>query len=295
MTSLVLYCKSFETDLRRVVRLAESVQAFNVDSVKFYVSVPEVEVPLFQEHLSSFSVDVLSDDEILKASPRISALQVHGMQGQLAQQVIKSEFWRLGLSDAYLCLDSDSVFIRPFDVNDYLAVDGTPYFVMSEAQAFLEQSLAWGKRQVVENFHREANLLQSIFNRSGKAFSFGPMPIVWHAEVWRSLDAQFLQPQGINFADAIQQAPVESRWYGEALLKYKAIDLLPCEPFFKVYHYAWQLDQDRRRGLGLAQLSQLYSGVIYQSSWDREMDWPSGEGSLGSRLGRRLRRMLGRM
>jgi hypothetical protein len=295
MTSLVLYCKSFATDLRRVVRLARSVQSFNAAGLDFYVSVPGTEVPLFQEHLSSFGVEVLSDDEILRASPRIDVRQVQGMPGHLAQQVIKSEFWRLGISDAYLCLDSDSIFIRPFDSRDYMSADGTPYFVMSEAQGFLEQSLTQGKRQVVENFHREAGLLQGLFNRPGKAFSYGPMPIVWHTDVWRSLDRQFLTPKGMNFVDAIQQAPLESRWYGEALLKYKAIDLMPSEPFFKVYHYAWQLDEDRRMGMDIAQLATLYSGVIYQSSWEREMDWPHEGGGLASRLGRRIRRALRRI
>ncbi len=292
MTSLVLYCKSYITDLRRVVRLAQSVQAFNTQALKFYVSVPEQEVPLFREHLLHLNVEVLSDEEILRASPRIDMLQARDLPGHLAQQVVKSEFWRLGLSDAYLCLDSDSLFIRPFGVHDYISGDGTPYFVMSEAQGFLESALAKGKPLVVENFLREARLVQDFFGRSGKAYSFGPMPIVWHADVWRSLDRQFLLPRGMSFMDAIQQAPLESRWYGEALLRFKAVDMLPVEPFFKVYHYAWQLDEDRRKGMGVDQLALLYSGVIYQSSWEREMDWPSEGGNRLSRIGRRFRRAL---
>jgi hypothetical protein len=39
----------------------------------------------------------------------------------------------------------------------------------------------------------------------------------------------------------------------------------------------------------------LYCGVIYQSAWEREMDWPSEGGSLVSRVGRQLRRKLGRI
>ena len=94
--------------------------------------------------------------------------------------------------------------------------------------------------------------------------------------------------------DAILLAPLESRWYGEALLRYQAIPLMPCQPLFKVYHYAWQLAQDRRANIGPDQLAQLYSGVIYQSAWEREMDWPREGGSWSSQLARRLRRRLGR-
>jgi hypothetical protein len=217
------------------------------------------------------------------------------LPGNITQQIVKSEFWRLGISDAYLCLDSDSLFIRPFSMLDYMHPNGTPYFVMSEAQSFMDQALSLRKTNVINNFYRESALFQQIFQREGKAYSFGPMPIVWHRAVWESLENQYLKPRGMNFVDAIMQAPLESRWYGEALLKYKAIEMVTAEPFFKVYHYAWQLDADRRRGVGAAELAQLYSGVIYQSSWERGMDWPQEGGSVWSRWGRRIKRKLGRI
>ncbi len=295
MKPLVLYCKSYSTDLRRVVRLAQSIRQFNAEQLPFYVSVPQAELALFREHLTGLGAELLADEDILRASPRMDPTQVARMPGSLSQQVVKSEFWRLGLSEAYLCLDSDSIFIRPFGTRDYLAHDGTPYSVINEAHDLLALSLARGKPQVVENFHREARQLQDIFGREGKAYSFGPMPMVWHRRVWESLDREYLQARGMNFADAIRQAPLESRWYGEAHLKYQAVPLLPTEPFFKVYHYAWQLDQDRRSGLDERGLALLYSGVIYQSSWERELDWPREGGNWLSRAGRRLRRRLGRI
>jgi hypothetical protein len=99
----------------------------------------------------------------------------------------------------------------------------------------------------------------------------------------------------MSLQDAIVQMPVESHWYGEALLKYLAIPIMPCQPLFKVYHYGWQFESDQQMGIGNEQLAQIYSGVIYQSSWEREMDWPSEGGNKLSRLARRLRRKLGRV
>lgn len=295
MTTLVLYCKSYLTDLRRVVRLANSVRQFNTSGLSFFVSVPKVELPIFREHLEGLSVELLSDEDILLASPRINAEKVKLLPGSLSQQIVKSEFWRLGMSDAYLCLDSDSVFIRPFSLSDYVASDGTPYTVINEAHDLMELSLARGKYHVLENFERESRQVQDIFSRTGKAYSFGPMPMIWHRSVWQSLDEKLLRPRGMSFTDAIELAPLESRWYGETLMKYKAISLIPAEPLFKVYHYAWQLDQDKRSKVEIEQLARLYSGVIYQSSWERDMDWPSEGGNWLSRTGRRLRRSLGRI
>jgi Family of unknown function (DUF6492) len=295
MKPFVLYCKSYSTDLKRVIRLAESIQQFNAENIPFYVSVPQAELPLFREHLGSLDVALLADEDILKASPRIDAEQVKGMPGSWSQQVIKSEFWRLGISTTYLCLDSDAFFIRPFGLADFLTPDGTPYTMMDEAHDLLEDALRHKRERVVSAFNKEADLVQQLFQRVGRRYSFGPFPLVWHRAVWESLDKHYLQPKGMSFADAVAQAPIESRWYGEALLAFKAVPLIPCQALFKVYHYAWQLDQDRRAGISTQVLAQFFCGVIYQSAWERQMDWPREGGSWSSRTARKLRRKLGRI
>lgn len=295
MTPFALYCKSYSTDLRRVVRLARSVQQFNKEHLPFYISVQRSEMALFNEHLQGLEVNLLADEDILDASPRIDTKQVQNMPGAVSQQVVKAEFWRLGYSTAYLCLDSDAIFIRPFGLDDFLAPDGTPYTMMDEAHDLLEDALLGKRDRIVTAFNQEADLVQQLFQRVGRRYSFGPFPLVWHQAVWESLDTHFLQPRGLSLADAIIQAPIESRWYGEALLAYKAVALLPCQALFKVYHYAWQYDQDRHSGMHTDQLLKLYCGVIYQSAWERDMDWPTEGGGLLSRTGRRIRRRLKRI
>jgi Family of unknown function (DUF6492) len=295
MKPLVLYCKSYSTDVRRIVRLAQSVQEYNRDNLPFHVSVPRSDLPLFREYLAGMSVELLADEEIIQASPQIDLDQIHQMRGSVSQQIVKSEFWRLKQSEAYLCLDSDAIFIRPFGLTDFLASNGTPYTVIDEAHELLEDALRHRKTRVLQAFSKESNQVQQLFQRVGRHYSFGPFPLVWHRSVWESLDTHYLQPKGMSFADAIAQVPIESRWYGEALLAYRAISLLPCQTLFKVYHYAWQLDKDRRAKIGTRELAQFYCGVIYQSAWEREMDWPTEGGNYLSRTGRLLRRKLGRI
>jgi hypothetical protein len=295
MSQLALYCKSYSTDLRRVLRLMASIGRFNSSQIPVYISVPEADLALFREHLRGSQAHLLSDESILQASPRIDAAQVARMNGAIAQQVVKSEFWRLGLSQAYVCLDSDAVFIRPFDAQDFLASDGYPYTVLDEAHELLEGALQHGRGRIVDAFISEAGQVQQKFGRQGRRYSFGPFPLVWHRAVWESLDQRYLQPRGISFADAIAEAPIESRWYGEALLAYQAIPLHPCQALFKVYHYAWQLDKETHLGITQTQLSPLYCGVIYQSAWERELDWPMEGGNRLSRWGRKIRRLLGRI
>jgi hypothetical protein len=165
---------------------------------------------------------------------------------------------------------------------------------MDEGRDLLYSVISHSKAKVIENFHRESSQVQQEFDRHGKHYNYGPNSPVWDRRVWASLDQYYLQPRKLSFLDLILKSANEQRWYGEALLKYKAVDLLPSQPFFKMYHYAWQQKFDRHAGIKEEQLKQLYCGVVYQSAWEREMDWPSEGGNTLSRLGRRLRRALGR-
>lgn len=294
MSDFVLYCKSYSTDLNRLVRLAQSVITFNREHIPFHVSVPRAEQALFYEHLRGMNVVLHCDEDILLAS-NADIARVQRMPGAVSQQIVKSSFWQLGISDMYLCLDSDAFFLRPFGLADFVHPNGTPYTVLDEAHELLDDARQHGKTRVVDAFFQESKQFQVLFERVGRAYTFGPFPLVWHRAVWESLHTHYLTPRGMSFVDAIEQAPIESRWYGEALLKYRAIALLPCQALFKVYHYAWQMDRDKRVGNDLQQLSKVYCGAIFQSAWERHMDWPSEGGSLFSHFGRRLRRHLGRI
>jgi hypothetical protein len=294
LRDFVLYCKSYSTDLKRLLRLARSVQAFNSEGIPFHVSVPASEFELFEAHLTGHDVVLHRDEDILRAS-NADIARVQRMPGSVSQQIVKSSFWQLGISEMYLCLDSDAFFLRPFGVADFVHSNGTPYTVLDEAHELLDAARQQGRTRVIDAFFQEARLFQTMFERSGRAYSFGPFPLVWHRAVWQRLHTHYLEPRGMSFVDAIEAAPIESRWYGEALLKYQAVALLPCQALFKVYHYAWQMDQDKRAGQDLQQLAPVYCGAIFQSAWERQMDWPKEGGSLLSRLGRRLRRRLGRI
>lgn len=295
MQPFVLYCKSYHVDVKRVVRLADTIARFNVDHIPFYVSAPAKDLPLFKQMLGTRDVQLIADEDIIAANP---ALQLDAMQqlpGNISQQIVKSEFWRLGLSRAYLCLDSDCLFIRPFETSTFIAAGGTPYSVIDEGRDLLLATLAKGDDRILGDFQRESSDVQQAFGRQGKHYNFGPTPPIWDRRVWESLDEHMLKPSGQSIMDLICKSPHEMRWYGEALLKFKAIDLIPSQPTFKTYHYAWQRKKDQRDGINVQKLAQLYCGVVYQSAWDREMDWPSEGGNWLSRLARRLRRGLGRM
>ena len=108
--------------------------------------------------------------------------------------------------------------------------------------------------------------------------------------MWRDLDEEYLKPKGLNFMSAIRKHPGELRWYGEALLAFKSIPLLPIEPLFRCYHYEEQYYFWRKAGETPERIAKDYLGVCMQSNWDKELDLVKR--FRFSKLRKRVRRMF---
>jgi hypothetical protein len=123
-----------------------------------------------------------------------------------------------------------------------------------------------GIQETAMYFEAIANEMKSYFGRQGPSYGFNPFPVIWSKKVWRELFHK-LDVEGVNILDAIVAHPYESSWYGETLLKYKSIPLLPKEPLFKAYLYFEEYEYDKKLGVDEAMLARLYLGVVYQSNW----------------------------
>lgn len=268
----VLFCKSYGNDVLRARRLAESVQRFNGDSLPFYLSVPSQDLPIFREKCAGLKLELLADEDIVAANPRIDRRRFDGLPGGIAQQIVKSEFWRLGLADVYLCLDSDCYFLRDFHAADFLAQDGTPHTVMHEAKELMHFAALHGMSKIPRNWQRDSEAMKRLFGRTGRSWDFGPVPVIWSAAVWSDLEDRYLKPRDMTIVDAILAHSSELRWYGEALLAFKSIPLLPIEPLFRCYHYEEQFYFWKRCGETEEKVAVNYLGVCMQSNWDKSHD-----------------------
>lgn len=296
MKDLVLYCKSYHRDVLRAARLAESVRQHNASNLPFYLSCPTADLPLFKTTIDSEGVIFLTDEEIIAANTSIDQKLLDALPGGLSQQIVKSEFWRLGLCENYLCLDSDSYFIRDFSQNDFLAPNGTPYTVMNESLELRLFGAIHHHEKIARNIDADCTAIMSIMGRTGRHYDFGPLPVVWNRRVWSDLAEKFLAPQNMNFMDAIKLFPSEMRWYGEALLKYRSVELCPVETLFRCYHYEAQYHAAKEAGETDEALKFAYLGVCVQSNWDDDLAYGVTKKSLPSRIIRAIkRRVLGRL
>jgi len=267
MEGISIFCKSYRNDLRRAAALAESVRRFNNESLPFYISVPRNDSSLFRNQIGTGDIKWLCDEDIIESNRNISYDAYHSLPGHLSQQIVKAEFWRLNPLPSYLCIDSDSIFIREFRPSDFMASGSVPYTIMHEGKSFSEFCLANGLDYYIEEFELMKSRFRNMFERRGPSYNFLPFPVAWHRLVWQDLERNYLTPKGITVLDALKLLSSEAFWYGEALLKYRSIDIFPREPFFKAYLYLEEYEHDRRIGVTQSILSKLYCGIVYQSNW----------------------------
>jgi hypothetical protein len=266
--------------------LLSSIEEFNQGNLPFCISTPQRERALLEEVIGKVGYQWVSDESIVAANPRANMAQYEAMPGSLSQQIVKSEFWRLGLAENYLCLDSDCLFIRPFTAADFLSVDGTPYTVLHQNKELFQIATNRGHHKVERDLRAEADRVQSLFGRVGPRYYCAPAPFIWSARVWESLDRNLLEPSGKTLWDFISPQHPETLIYGEALMKFKAIPLLAIEPLFRAYHYDWEYYLFRRLGETTEKLKQNFMGVLYQSTWEVEMGLGSDKSSLSLMLKR---------
>jgi hypothetical protein len=273
MDTFALFCKSYKNDVLRARELAKSVQRFNRDHLPFYISVPAADIDLFREKLDGLAYVLLRDEDILQSNPRHPAQLLETLPGGVMQQIIKSEFWRLGLCKNYLMLDSDAYFIKSFSVRDFMYDDETPFTVLHEGKDLLQFAARKGMKKVRLGLESQLDVAEKYFNRPRRVFNFGPVPIVCSSIVWETLAEQFTEKRNLSFADLMGIFPGEMFWYGEAMLKYSPVRLIPVEPFFKVFHYVEQYEESLSLGETEAMLAETFLGIIKQSNWNRSLDF----------------------
>ena len=267
MSGISIFCKSYRDDLERAAALVKSVRQFNLDSLPFYISVPKDDLELFQNKMKNEDVSLLCDEEIICCNPAIDINIYKSLPGHLSQQIVKSEFWRINPEENYICVDSDSRFIRNFCLSDFISPDGFPYTVMHEDKNYSHFCLTHNFESANEDFAILKANFMNYFGRKGIDYNFGPFPVIWNARVWRDLAMYMFPPNKMSILDAICQLPSEGFWYGEALLKYQSVPVIPRSPLFKAYLYFEEYEDDIRVGSNEAVLAKNYLGVVYQSSW----------------------------
>jgi hypothetical protein len=259
MHKVILYTKTYSGDLERVKILINSIKKHNKDNIPFYISIPNNEGDLFRNNIDTEYVKIAYDEDIINIP----------FQNWHTQQIVKSSFWKLGLCENYVMIDSDSYFIRDFYISDFMYDDKTPYTVMHEQKDLFEWTSRYNEfvgHNPKNGFIEDRKKIMQVFNRNGRYYDFGPSPTIWSSKVWQSLEI-VLTNSNKTFIDLISNTASEFSWYGEFLLKNKVIDIIPVEPLFKVFHFKPQYEFYKQMKYTEENFSENYMGIVMQSNW----------------------------
>lgn len=264
---IAIFCKSYEKDMLRAARMAESVRRFNVDNIPLYISVPLPDLPLFKEHFAEIPCQFITDEEVIAKSIQAYGALPKNFPSDLLQQLIKLEFWRMDYCENYLWIDSDSYFIKPFRVTDFFYDEVIPYTVRHTSRDLFDFANRTGNTKIINDFITMAKRFRKLFNTPGPLYNFGCSPLIWSCKVLESLYRDYLKPDNRTLFDLLQEYNCEMQLYGEYLLFSNVIPIIPIEPLFKVYHYAEQFFEAQMNGESEFSLAGTYYGVVLQSNW----------------------------
>jgi len=275
MHKLALFCKSYDRDMLRARRMADSVRRFNRDAVPLYLSVPEKDLAAFQQCFGDISCTFLTDEEILAKSRQAQGELPALYPSHLLQQLIKLEFWQLSLCENYAWIDSDAYFLRDFHVSDFMFDDKTPYFIEDEydrdrelarlAAAGVPKKLR--EKRVNENLSMIDKFRTLFDNRGPVCLYSGTMPYIWSVLVLRHLNEEFLRSCGKGLYELLYEFPCETQLYGEYLRYSKVIPIRPRPNMFRCILYPEDFYLMQMQGENEYSLAKDYFGLCIQSNW----------------------------
>jgi hypothetical protein len=269
MQPIIIFCKSYNKEIYRARRMAESVNRFNIDNIPLYISVPTSDLDNFKNCFKNIPCNFITDEEILSKTCQVFGKIPMLFPEHLIQQLIKLEFWRMGLCQNYFWIDSDSYFIKHFSSLDFLSNDNIPYTVQHDFDELRDLAKRIKKNKIIADFETMAIKFQKLFDRSGPYYDFGPSPLVWSCRVLNSLYEDYLKPKNLSIFSLLQDYPCEMQLYGEYLHYSKLIPIIPVQPIFKVFHYPEQFFESQMKGESEDSISKNYLGIVYQSNWSK--------------------------
>jgi len=266
---LAIYIKTYINDLDRVKVLFNSIQKYNVDSIPVFISTDKMSTESLVSKLGTGGYTRLVDEDYF--TPTIP------LTGWEQQMYVKLNVFKAVPADNVLILDSDAKFIRDFYESDFIAYDNIPYTIIHENTQVSEYEASLKNGDYRDTGYAKAvKAHRDIFGgKSNRIYDYGPNPHLWNRTVIESFEEKYLKANNLTleqFCHGIKlQYDIhfrETLTYGEYLLATNVIPIIPCGPFFKVYHWKELYDFEQSMGWVDEELiKKTYSGIIMQSNW----------------------------
>ena len=258
MDTLVFLIKSYDRHLEWTKHLVESINKHNKDNIKVYLSIPKKDIELFKNSINTTNCEIISDEDVVKSNIT---------QNWYTQQLVKMKFSEFEVCKNYFWIDADSYFIKDFYLSDFMYDKETPYTTIHENKdlfSWLAQTDINKLNNILDGYQNDRQKVMDLFNRKGRYYDW-TCPNLWSVKVFDHMKENYLKPNDLTYEKLLQYVPGELIWYGEYLLASEAIKIIPCEPWFKPFHYLQQMLDCKNQGNTEETLAKNYLGIVMPS------------------------------
>lgn len=276
ISKIAFLLPTYKGDLQYCKRLIQSYEKHNKDSIPLYIVLPSKDVELFKEfklvhtytqHQQYRNISIVFEEDLLKDS-LVKDNSVLGIRpGYINQELIKLSFYKLGLCENYLCLDSDGMFIRDFYVSDFMFDENTPYTTLIEDHELAVEPKYYkqywiGREPSIKRIQRTLGL-QDSRQLTCHGFAILNGKVLAGFEKWCT-------DNSMTFTDCLKISPYEFSWYNMYLQKTKMIPLEVKEPLFKYFHHKGHHLEYVQKGVTISDIARGYVGLVINSNYSRE-------------------------
>tara|TARA_Y100000004_G_scaffold116493_1_gene130952 strand:- start:593 stop:1441 length:849 start_codon:yes stop_codon:yes gene_type:complete len=275
---MVIFVKSYPKDFSRLDVLLRSIEDYNIDNIPVYICIDKVNKDIFHNMINSEGFNVIYSEDIVSQYSDEEMYKLKDMSRWHIQQILKFEFCKnVSESENVLIVDSDSIFIRPFYINEFFDEDNNLFTIVREVKKQIEwyakdvPHLDIGIDDQAQMMAFSRKKIQKKIERVGDVYDFGPPAILWSKLVVQDFCDNYLLNNNLSFADIINEVPIEYNWYGEWLLKSKVIPFVPKEPIFKNIFWADQYHTLIKNNISKLDLADSYMGLNLQTSFSKDI------------------------
>jgi hypothetical protein len=257
MDNLVFLIKSHIPHLNYTKQLIETTFKHNKDNIPVYLSIPKSQENIFKNNIDTSLCNIIFDEDIIKGNIN---------QNWFTQQLVKMKFSETELCENYLWIDGDSYFIKDFYISDFMFNKETPYTTIHENKDLFQWMATQGNLldNVLDSYTSDRDKVRNLFGRTGKYYDW-TCPNLWSVKVFNHMREHYLIPNNLTFEDLLTYIPGELIWYGEYLLASEAIRIIPCESWFKPFHYLQQMEDYKKEGHTEETIAKNYLGIVMPS------------------------------
>lgn len=269
----IFMLKTYRDDLEFADRLISSYHKHNQDGISLYIVVPQLDLPLFQ-HFERIKVTLIPEESIpCRLAPPSSNSRD---SGYLNQQVLKLAFYKLGIADNYMSLDSDALFIRDFRFEDFLHDDGLPYQVLVEDKLLKCDpdyfKTHWEARsKSLDEIAAVLGIKDTKNLKSCHGFQ------ILQSRVLKRFEEDFLSTRGFDLLEIITRFGYEFTWYNYYLQLTEPV-IHEIEPLFHVVHSGKQLVKSQLYSETNNEFSKGFVGIVVNGNF-QHFGWPAKLGT----------------